>query len=67
MAGIGLKEMQAFCEVFYGDRSIKNETFLESCGVADLVTTCFGGRNRKVSPPPTPRLNPKRPSSNSAP
>jgi len=46
---IGLKEMQAFCEVFYGDRSIKNETFLESCGVADLVTTCFGGRNRKCA------------------
>ena len=36
---IGLKEMQKFCEVFYGDRKIKNETFLESCGVADLVTT----------------------------
>ena len=36
---IGLKEMQLFCETFYGDRKIKNETFLESCGVADLVTT----------------------------
>merc|ERR1712183_836042 len=46
---IGLKEMQAFCNLFYGDRSIKNETFLESCGVADLVTTCFGGRNRKCA------------------
>jgi len=46
---IGLKEMQRFCEKFYGDRKIKNETFLESCGVADLVTTCFGGRNRKCA------------------
>jgi len=46
---IGLKEMQKFCEVFYGSRKIKSETFLESCGVADLVTTCFGGRNRKCA------------------
>jgi len=46
---IGLKEMQKFCETFYGDRKIMGETFLESCGVADLVTTCFGGRNRKCA------------------
>merc|ERR1712157_11067 len=46
---IGLKEMQTFCERFYVNRKIKQETFLESCGVADLVTTCFGGRNRKCA------------------
>jgi len=46
---IGLKEMQLFCEKFYGDRGIMQDTFLESCGLADLFTTCTGGRNRKCA------------------
>ncbi|KAJ1641306.1 glycerol-3-phosphate dehydrogenase 1-like protein, isoform CRA_d, partial [Pavlovales sp. CCMP2436] len=44
---VGLTETIQFCKMFYG--GIKDETFLESCGVADLVTTCFGGRNRKCA------------------
>ncbi|KAF9896341.1 hypothetical protein BX616_007655 [Lobosporangium transversale] len=44
---IGLYEMRKFAKMFYKD--IKDETFFESCGVADLVTTCAGGRNRKVA------------------
>jgi glycerol-3-phosphate dehydrogenase (NAD+) len=46
---IGLKEMKAFCDKFYASRNIQATTLLESCGLADLVTTCFGGRNRKCA------------------
>merc|ERR1712025_1359664 len=44
---LGLKEMMKYGETFYpgGNPS----TYFESCGVADLITTCYGGRNRKVS------------------
>jgi len=44
---LGLMEMIKFADVFYPEHSAK--TFFESCGVADLVTTCYGGRNRKVA------------------
>jgi len=44
---LGLKEMMKYGDTFYpgGDPG----TYLESCGVADLITTCYGGRNRRVA------------------
>ncbi|KAE8648548.1 glycerol-3-phosphate dehydrogenase [NAD(+)] [Cucumis sativus] len=44
---IGLREMRMISKLLFS--SVKDSTFFESCGVADLITTCLGGRNRKVA------------------
>ncbi|KAG8933864.1 glycerol-3-phosphate dehydrogenase [Tulasnella sp. 418] len=45
---IGLMEIHDFCLEFFP--TTRSPTFLqESCGVADIMTSCMGGRNRKVA------------------
>lgn len=43
----GLNEMRLFSKQLYPD--VRDDTFFESCGVADLVASSMGGRNRLVA------------------
>lgn len=43
----GLQEMRRMAKAIYPD--VRDETFFESCGIADLIATSFGGRNRLVA------------------
>mmetsp|Transcript_6236 Transcript_6236/g.9563 ORF Transcript_6236/g.9563 Transcript_6236/m.9563 type:complete len:151 (-) Transcript_6236:182-634(-) len=44
---MGVEEMRRFTKVFYP--KVLRSTMWDSCGIADVITTCYGGRNRRVA------------------
>ncbi|KAJ2771542.1 glycerol-3-phosphate dehydrogenase, partial [Coemansia nantahalensis] len=45
---IGFLEMRRLA-LHMSDAQIQDATFMESCGMADVITTCYGGRNRLLA------------------
>lgn len=44
---LGLREMTQLSRKIWP--SVRESTFLHSCGLGDLITTCYAGRNRKCA------------------
>jgi glycerol-3-phosphate dehydrogenase (NAD+) len=44
---LGLVEMRRFAQTYHA--GVQDATFLESCGVGDLITTCYNGRNQRMA------------------
>lgn len=42
----GLTEMRNFAKAMFP--TVRDETFFEACGVADLIASCYGGRNHRI-------------------
>lgn len=43
----GLQEIRGLCRII--DEKVRDETFWESCGIADIITSSYGGRNSRVA------------------
>jgi glycerol-3-phosphate dehydrogenase (NAD+) len=46
---VGLLEIYQFAQSFFPNQNLQYSTLMESCGLADLFTTCYNGRNRKCA------------------
>ena len=48
---VGIKEMARLIDRAFpsDDPASRASIFLESCGVADVITSCYGGRNRRCA------------------
>eukprot|EP01038_Epipyxis_sp_PR26KG_P005750 gene5750-7939_t len=53
----GLEEIRTFCQLFDFYGTYQDRTLFASCGIADLIATCYGGRNRRCAEEFSKRLS----------